>query len=58
MITVLLFSLQSIVYGGWAISVMAIPLLPYLVGLVHDYVKGVSPNLQRDIDLLFLQGNS
>ena len=53
MITVLLFSLQSIVYGGWAISVMAIPLLPYLVGLVYDYMQGVSLNLQRDIYLLF-----
>jgi protein-S-isoprenylcysteine O-methyltransferase Ste14 len=41
------------VYGGWAISVMAIPLLPYLVGLVYDYMQGVSPNLQRDIYLLF-----
>jgi len=53
MIAILLFSLQSIVYGGWAISVMAIPLLPYLVGLVYDCVHGSAPNLQRDIYLLF-----
>lgn len=46
--TALLFTMQSIVYGGWAISVMSIPLLPYLVTLVTEH-----PNLDRDINLLF-----
>jgi len=53
LITALLFSLQNIVYGGWAISVMAIPLLPYLVGLINTYMQGISFNLERDIYLLF-----
>jgi hypothetical protein len=44
----ILFTLQSIVYGGWAISVMSIPLLPYLVILMTGH-----PNLERDINLLF-----
>ena len=48
MLTAILFTLQSIVYGGWAISVMSIPLLPYLVILVTGH-----PNLERDINLLF-----
>lgn len=48
MFAAMLFSLQSIVYGGWAISVMSIPLLPYLVILVTGH-----PNLERDINLLF-----
>ena len=48
MFTALLFTTQSIVYGGWAISVMSIPLLPYLV----TYMTG-HPNLDRDINLLF-----
>lgn len=43
----MLFMLQSIVYGGWAISVMSIPLLPYLVILVTGH-----PNLERDVNLL------
>ena len=47
-LTAMLFTLQSIVYGGWAISVMSIPLLPYLVMLVTGH-----PNLERDINLLF-----
>jgi len=47
-LTAILFTLQSIVYGGWAISVMSIPLLPYLIILVTGH-----PNLQRDIHLLF-----
>jgi len=47
-LTAILFTLQGIVYGGWAISVMSIPLLPYLVTLVTGH-----PNLERDIDLLF-----
>jgi len=47
-LTVILFTLQSIVYGGWAISVMSIPLLPYLVTLITGH-----PNLERDINLLF-----
>lgn len=46
-LTAMLFTLQSIVYGGWAISVMSIPLLPYLVILVTG-----QPNLERDINLL------
>ena len=46
--TTLLFTLQPIVYGGWAISVMSIPLLPYLVVLMTGH-----PNLERDINLLF-----
>jgi len=53
LITALLFSLQNIVYGGWTISVMAIPLLPYLVGLINTYMQGISPDLERDIYLLF-----
>jgi protein-S-isoprenylcysteine O-methyltransferase Ste14 len=48
MFTALLFTTQSIVYGGWAISVMSIPLLPYLVTYMTDH-----PNLDRDIKLLF-----
>ena len=48
MLTALLFTMQSIVYGGWAISVMSIPLLPYLVILMTGH-----PNLDRDINLLF-----
>ena len=48
MLTAILFTLQSIVYGGWAISVMSIPLLPYLVILATGH-----PNLERDINLLF-----
>jgi len=47
-LTAILFTLQSIVYGGWAISAMSIPLLPYLVILVTGH-----PNLERDINLLF-----
>ena len=53
LVTALLFGLQSIVYGDWAISVMAIPLLPYLVWLANDFMHGVSPNLEWDIYLLF-----
>ena len=53
LVTALLFGLQSIVYGDWAISVMAIPLLPYLVWLANDFMQGVSPNLEWDIYLLF-----
>jgi len=48
MLTALLFILQSIVYGGWAISVMSIPLLPYLITFITSH-----PNLERDINLLF-----
>lgn len=48
MFTAILFTLQSIVYGGWAISVMSIPLLPYLVILMRGH-----PNLEREINLLF-----
>ncbi|MEM2954189.1 MAG: hypothetical protein QXU21_07970, partial [Candidatus Bathyarchaeia archaeon] len=44
----LLFMMQSVVYGGWAISVMSIPLLPYLIMLATGQL-----NLERDIDLLF-----
>ncbi|MEM3361672.1 MAG: NnrU family protein [Candidatus Bathyarchaeia archaeon] len=44
----LLFMTQSVVYGGWAISVMSIPLLPYLVMLATGHL-----NLERDINLLF-----
>jgi len=47
-LTALLFTLQSIVYGGWAISVMSIPLLPYLITLLTGH-----PNLELDINLLF-----
>ena len=46
-LTAILFTLQSIVYGGWAISVMSIPLLPYLVILMTGH-----PNLERDINLM------
>jgi protein-S-isoprenylcysteine O-methyltransferase Ste14 len=48
-LTALLFTMQSIVYGGWAISVMSIPLLPYLIMLATGHL-----NLERDINLLFL----
>ncbi|MEM3014224.1 MAG: methyltransferase, partial [Candidatus Bathyarchaeia archaeon] len=44
----LLFMMQSVVYGGWAISVMSIPLLPYLIMLATGRL-----NLERDINLLF-----
>jgi len=54
LITALLFSLQSIVYGGWAISVMAIPLLPYLIGIINEYMRGHNPNLERDVYLMLL----
>lgn len=40
--------MQSVVYGGWAISVMSIPLLPYLIMLATGRL-----NLERDINLLF-----
>ncbi|MGC9095223.1 MAG: methyltransferase family protein [Candidatus Bathyarchaeia archaeon] len=53
LVTALLFSLQSIVYGGWAISVMFVPLLLYLVGIINDYMRGYSPNLERDVHLMF-----
>jgi protein-S-isoprenylcysteine O-methyltransferase Ste14 len=53
LVTALLFGLQSIVHGDWAISVMAIPLLPYLVRLANDFMHGISPNLEWDIYLLF-----
>lgn len=52
LVAALLFSLQSIVYGGWAVSVMFIPLLPYLVGIINEYMRGYSPNLERDIYLM------
>jgi protein-S-isoprenylcysteine O-methyltransferase Ste14 len=42
------------VYGDWAISIMATPLLLYLVGLIYDYVHEVSPNIEWDIYLLFV----
>jgi len=48
-LTILLFTFQSIVYGGWTISVMSIPLLPYLITLLTG-----QPNLERDIYLLFV----
>lgn len=48
MLTMILFTLQSIIYGGWAISVMSIPLLPYLVTVITGH-----PNLERDLTLLF-----
>lgn len=53
LITALLFSLQSIVYGGWAISVMFVPLLPYLTGMVSEYMRGYGPNLERTYLMLF-----
>lgn len=52
LVTALLFSLQSIVYGSWAISVMAIPLLPYLVGIINEYMGGQGPNLERNLYLM------
>jgi ABC-type phosphate transport system permease subunit len=58
LVTALLFGLQSIVYGGWAISVMAIPLLPYLMGLVYDYMQRKSPNLGGIFICCFSIGNS
>jgi protein-S-isoprenylcysteine O-methyltransferase Ste14 len=47
-LTALLFALQNIIYGGYCISIMFIPLFAYILSL------GMSqPNLQRDINVLF-----
>ena len=48
MITVILFSTQTILNAGWAISVMSIPLLPYLI----YFLKGQA-NPEREIQVLF-----
>jgi len=43
-----LFGTQTILNAGWAISVMAIPLLPYVIGFL-----GGKANPEREIDVLF-----
>jgi len=48
-ITFLLFTLQNIVYGGYAIGIMTIPLFVYLIGLWTS-----TPNLEREITVLLL----
>jgi len=48
MLTIMLFTSQSIVCCCLSISVMSIPLLPYLVTLITGH-----PNLERDINVLF-----
>ena len=48
MITAILFSTQTILNAGWAISVMSIPLLPYLI----YFLKGQA-NPEREIQVLF-----
>ncbi len=46
-LTALLFALQNIIYGGYCISIMFIPLFAYIVSL------GIgNPNLQRDINVM------
>ena len=46
--TVLIFALQNIVYGGYSISIMFIPLFAYIASLTTAY-----PNLERDVNILF-----
>jgi protein-S-isoprenylcysteine O-methyltransferase Ste14 len=46
--TGILFSTQTILNAGWAISVMTIPLLPYLV-----YLTSGDANIEREIAVLF-----
>jgi len=46
-LTALLFALQNIIYGGYCISIMFIPLFAYIVSLGVGH-----PNLQRDINVL------
>jgi len=48
MLTAVLFGTQTILNAGWAISVMSIPLLPYLV----YFLKGQA-YLEREIEVLF-----
>ncbi len=48
MLTAVLFGTQTILDAGWAISVMSIPLLPYLVYFLKGQVY-----LQREIQVLF-----
>jgi len=47
MLTILMFTLQNIVYGGWSISIMFIPLFAYLISL-----ETAHPNLERDFNVL------
>jgi protein-S-isoprenylcysteine O-methyltransferase Ste14 len=47
LLSILLTLLQNIVYGGYCISVMTIPLFAYLISLGTAY-----PNLERDMNLL------
>lgn len=46
--TGILFSTQTILNAGWAISVMTIPLLPYLA-----YLTGGDANVEREIAVMF-----
>jgi protein-S-isoprenylcysteine O-methyltransferase Ste14 len=48
MLTALLFGTQTILNAGWAISVMAIPLLPYLIYFFRGQAKP-----DREIQVLF-----
>jgi protein-S-isoprenylcysteine O-methyltransferase Ste14 len=48
MLTIVLFGMQTILNAGWAISVMSIPLLPYLFHLLAGQA-----NTEREIQVLF-----
>ena len=48
MLTALLFCTQTILDAGWAISVMSIPLLPYVIGFLSGQA-----NPEREIQVLF-----
>lgn len=48
MLTALLFCTQTILDAGWAISVMSIPLLPYVIGFLSGQADP-----EREIQVLF-----
>jgi protein-S-isoprenylcysteine O-methyltransferase Ste14 len=48
MLTALLFCTQTILDAGWAISVMSVPLLPYVIGFLSGQA-----NPEREIQVLF-----
>lgn len=48
MLTALLFCTQTILDAGWFISVMSIPLLPYVIGFISGQA-----NPEREIQVLF-----
>lgn len=47
-LTALLFGTQTILDAGWAISVMSLPLLPYVIGFLSGQA-----NPEREIQVLF-----